>query len=64
MLRAEPEMEKYQQQKLLGKGSYGAAYLVVNKQTGMKYVVKEIQIASLPPAQKQAAQQEAEVRQQ
>lgn len=55
-------MEKYQQHKLLGKGSYGAAYLVSHKQTGAKYVVKEIQIAQLPPAQKQAAQQEAEVR--
>lgn len=55
-------MEKYQQHKLLGKGSYGAAYLVSNKQTGAKYVIKEIQVASLPPVQKQAALQEAEVR--
>lgn len=54
-------MDKYQLGKLLGKGSYGAAYLVTSKQTGAKYVIKEIQISQLPPAQKQAAQQEAEV---
>ena len=55
-------MEKYSQQKLLGRGSFGAAYLVIHKQTSAKYVIKEIMIGQLPPAQREAAKQEADVR--
>ena len=54
-------MDKYTGQKLLGRGSFGAAYLVVHKQTGQKYVIKEIMMQGLNQAQKEAAKQEADV---
>jgi hypothetical protein len=45
----------YKRLKYLGKGSYGAALLVEQKSTGVKYVMKEIVIGHLSmEAQKSA----------
>ena len=55
-------MERFRQEKLLGKGSYGAAYLCVRTsgaQLGARVVIKEVNIQALPEAQKKAALQEA-----
>ncbi|KAK9809093.1 hypothetical protein WJX72_009300 [[Myrmecia] bisecta] len=54
-------MDKYIKGKLLGKGSYGAAFLVSSKLDGKKYVIKEIDVSRLPRKEREAAEQEAKV---
>jgi NIMA (never in mitosis gene a)-related kinase len=55
-------MLKYRKVKILGKGSYGSALLVELKANpAKKFVVKEIAIGHLKPAEQKAAKTEAEV---
>eukprot|EP01031_Cornospumella_fuschlensis_P053239 gene53239-65028_t len=55
-------LKKYRKVKYLGKGSYGAAILVeLRADPTQKFVVKEIVIGHLKPAEQQAARKEAEV---
>lgn len=55
-------LSKYKKLKYLGKGSYGAALLVcLRSSPAQKFVVKEIVVGHLKPAEQQAAKNEAEV---
>jgi serine/threonine protein kinase len=55
-------LKKYRKIKYLGKGSYGAAILVeLRDDTSQKFVIKEIVIGHLKPAEQQSARKEAEV---
>jgi NIMA (never in mitosis gene a)-related kinase len=55
-------LAKYKKVKYLGKGSYGAALLVCLKANpDRKFVIKEIVVGHLKPAERDAAKQEAEV---
>eukprot|EP01035_Chromulina_nebulosa_P006185 gene6185-8366_t len=56
------QLRKYKKVKYLGKGSYGAAILVELKSNpAQTFVIKEIVIGHLKPAEQQAAKNEAEV---
>jgi serine/threonine protein kinase len=55
-------MNKYQRVRLLGKGSFGAAYLATELATSKQVVIKEISLVRMPPEERNAAKQEAEVR--
>ena len=46
---------------MLGKGSFGAAYLVTCKADGLKYVLKEIDVSRMQRTEREAAEQEAKV---
>ena len=46
---------------LLGKGSFGAAFLATSKRDGKKYVLKEIDISRMQKKEREAAEQEAKV---
>lgn len=48
--------------KVLGKGSFGSAILVTRKKDGKQFVIKEIDISRMPPQEKVASKQEAQVR--
>lgn len=55
-------LKQYRKIKYLGKGSYGAAILVeLRADPSQKFVIKEIVIGHLKPAEQQAAKNEAEV---
>lgn len=54
--------DRYIKGQLLGKGSFGAAYLVTCKADGQKYVLKEIDISRMQRSEREAAEQEAKVR--
>ena len=54
-------MDNYVRGKLLGKGSFGSAFLVQSKLDGKNYVVKEIDISRMPAAEREASKQEAQV---
>ena len=54
-------MQRYQRGRLLGKGSFGAAYLVTERATSKQFVLKEISLARMQPEERNAAKQEAEV---
>ena len=54
-------MENYVRGQMLGKGSYGAAYVATAKAEGRKFVVKEISLQGLSPKEVKTATQEAEV---
>lgn len=55
-------LAKYKKVKYLGKGSYGAALLVCLKaKPEKKFVIKEIVVAHLKPAEREAAEGEAKV---
>lgn len=61
-IRKMSSLRKYKKVKYLGKGSYGAAILVELKSDPSKtFVIKEIVIGHLKPAEQQAAKNEAEV---
>jgi hypothetical protein len=46
---------------LLGKGSFGKAFIVTDKTDSTKYVMKEIDISKMPKQEKDSALQEAQV---
>lgn len=54
-------MENYVKGKVLGKGSFGTAVLAVSKLDGKNYVIKEVELARMPKAERDAAEQEARV---
>lgn len=54
-------MENYDRGKLLGKGSFGSAWLCVSKVDSKQYVIKEVDISRMPRAEKEGAEQEAKV---
>ena len=54
-------IEAYTRLKVLGRGSFGCAVLCEQKGTGIKVVIKEIDMAKMPPAERDAALQEARV---
>lgn len=53
--------DRYIKGQMLGKGSFGAAYLVTCKADGQKYVLKEIDISRMQRAEREAAELEAKV---
>lgn len=53
--------DRYTKGQMLGKGSFGAAYLVTCKADGQKYVLKEIDVSRMQRAEREAAEQEAKV---
>lgn len=56
------QLKKYKRLKYLGKGSYGAAILVeLRSNPSQRFVIKEIVIGHLKPAEQAAAKSEAEV---
>eukprot|EP00598_Pedospumella_elongata_P015409 CAMPEP_0185001232 /NCGR_PEP_ID=MMETSP1098-20130426/70480_1 /TAXON_ID=89044 /ORGANISM="Spumella elongata, Strain CCAP 955/1" /LENGTH=65 /DNA_ID=CAMNT_0027528501 /DNA_START=78 /DNA_END=271 /DNA_ORIENTATION=+ len=56
------QLKKYKRLKYLGKGSYGAAILVeLRSNPSQRFVIKEIVIGHLKPAERNAAKSEAEV---
>lgn len=54
-------MEKYTLLKVLGKGSFGAAWLINRKDDGSQFVAKEIRLAGLKQAEKENAKHEIDV---
>ena len=52
-------MERFNVETKLGDGAFGTAHLVSRKSDGKKFVVKEIEIHSLTPNEKDFAMQEA-----
>lgn len=55
-------MENYSKGKLLGKGSFGSAWLCTSKLDAKNYVIKEVDISRMPRAERESAEQEAKVR--
>ena len=53
--------DRYTKGQMLGKGSFGAAYLVTCKADGQKYVLKEIDVSRMQRTEREAAEQEAKV---
>lgn len=53
--------DRYVKGQMLGKGSFGAAYLVTCKADGQKYVLKEIDISRMQRLEREGAEQEAKV---
>lgn len=54
-------MENYSKGKLLGKGSFGSAWLCTSTLDAKNYVIKEVDISRMPRAEREAAEQEAKV---
>eukprot|EP00759_Apiculatamorpha_spiralis_P021682 PhF_6_TR26310/c0_g1_i1/m.37775/K08857/NEK1_4_5; NIMA (never in mitosis gene a)-related kinase 1/4/5 len=54
-------MDGYVRQKLVGKGSFGAAYLVLRKKDGLKFIEKEVRLIGMPPAEQEAAKKEVQL---
>ena len=53
------QMDNFVRGKVLGKGSFGSAVLVTSKKDGKQYVIKEIDMARMPAAEREASKQEA-----
>ena len=51
--------DKYEKTKLLGRGSYGSAWLVRRRDSGEKFVVKQIDTSRMNPAEVEEAEREA-----
>lgn len=51
-------MDRYEQLKIIGRGNYGAAHLVVEKATGRKLVVKKVSISEMSDEERKQASQE------
>lgn len=54
-------MEKYTQVKVLGKGSFGSAWLIQRKGDGAQLVAKEVRLGGLKPAERESAQKEIDM---
>ncbi|WIA14899.1 hypothetical protein OEZ85_001614 [Tetradesmus obliquus] len=54
-------MENYSKGKLLGKGSFGSAWLCTSKLDAKNYVIKEVDISRMPRAERESAEQEAKL---
>ena len=51
-------MDRFEQLKIIGRGNYGAAHLVVEKATGRKLVVKKVPISEMSDEERKQASQE------
>ncbi|GET88423.1 protein kinase, putative [Leishmania tarentolae] len=54
-------MEKYTQVKVLGKGSFGSAWLIQRNADGAQFVAKEVRLGGLKPAERESAQKEIDM---
>ena len=54
-------MDNYVKGVLLGRGSFGSAFLATSKKDGKKYVIKEIDVSRMQKKEREAAEQEAKV---
>ncbi|KPI84204.1 putative NIMA-related kinase [Leptomonas seymouri] len=54
-------MEKYTQLKVLGKGSFGSAWLIQRNEDEAQFVAKEMRLAGLKPTERDSAQAEIEI---
>jgi NIMA (never in mitosis gene a)-related kinase len=54
-------METYKWGKCVGKGAYGAAYVVTHKQTRETFVVKKITMTDLPEDERKSTEQEVKL---
>lgn len=54
-------MEKYRQLQVLGKGSFGSAWLVQRIQDNAQFVAKEVKLATMKPPERESAKHEIEV---
>lgn len=54
-------MEKYTQLKVLGKGSFGSAWLIQRNEDVAQFVAKEVRLAGLKPAERDSAQKEIDM---
>ncbi|KAK7196733.1 NIMA-related kinase [Novymonas esmeraldas] len=54
-------MEKYAQVKVLGKGSFGSAWLIQRHEDRAQFVAKEVRLAGLKPAERESAQKEIDM---
>ena len=51
-------MDRFEQLKIIGRGNYGAAHLVVEKATGKHLVVKKVPISEMSEEERKQASQE------
>lgn len=51
-------MEAYTKVRVLGKGSFGAAWLIQRKKDGVQFVAKEVKLTGMKPAEREAAKHE------
>ncbi|CAD2221096.1 hypothetical protein AGDE_07602 [Angomonas deanei] len=54
-------MENYTQLRVLGKGSFGSAWLIQRNRDKVQFVAKEVRLAGLKPAEKDSAKHEIEM---
>ncbi|XP_038057121.1 serine/threonine-protein kinase Nek1-like isoform X3 [Patiria miniata] len=54
-------MNKYSKKKKIGEGSFGKALLVVHKETGKEYVIKEINVSKMKRKEKEESKKEVAV---
>ncbi|AIN98260.1 NIMA-related kinase, putative [Leishmania panamensis] len=54
-------MEKYTQVKVLGKGSFGSAWLIQRNEDHAQFVAKEVRLGGLKPAERASAQKEIDM---
>ncbi|CAJ1988657.1 NIMA-related kinase / NRKC [Leishmania donovani] len=54
-------MEKYTQLKVLGKGSFGSAWLIQRNADRAQFVAKEVRLGGLKPAERESAQKEIDM---
>lgn len=54
-------MERYTQLKVLGKGSFGSAWLIQRNEDKVQFVAKEVRLGGLKPAERESAQAEIEM---
>jgi NIMA (never in mitosis gene a)-related kinase len=47
--------QEYKEIKCIGRGNFGAAFLVANRETNVKYVAKKIMLGQLPEKEQQNA---------
>ncbi|XP_033608128.1 uncharacterized protein LOC111866412 isoform X2 [Cryptotermes secundus] len=55
------EMDQYVKEKRIGEGSFGTAYLVRSKESGVHYVIKRINFSRMTEQEKNEAMREVEV---
>lgn len=61
MYRNVAEMDQYIKEKRIGEGSFGTAYLVRSKESGVHYVIKRINLSRMTEQEKDEAMREVEV---
>eukprot|EP00761_Pharyngomonas_kirbyi_P009801 gb/GECH01009819.1/.p1 GENE.gb/GECH01009819.1/~~gb/GECH01009819.1/.p1 ORF type:complete len:114 (+),score=17.48 gb/GECH01009819.1/:1-342(+) len=54
-------MDRYEKIKVVGKGTFGSAVLVRSKEDGNKYIIKQINLATMPKSEREEAMNEVRV---